>query len=100
VVFLKSKIKCLKYIKKRESRFWLGCKRKKIPTEKQWNKNKSNLKKVNLFIISVMIQIFENILGKLLITLTKFAIRSQKIALKTNGPILLYFGRINVNRNL
>jgi len=35
-----------------------------------------------------------------LITLTKFAIRSQKIALKTNGPILLYFGRINVNRNL
>ena len=100
MVFLKYKTKCSKYIEKRESRFWLECKRKKILTEKQWNKKKSSLKKVTHIIILVMIQILENILGKLSITLIKFAIRSQKIALKTNGPTPLYFGRTSVKRNL
>lgn len=99
VVFPKFKTKCFKFIEKRESKFWQECKRKKIPTEKQWNRNKSNLKKVIPIIISAMIQILENIHGKSLITSIKSAIRSQKIALKTNGLTLLYFGKIKEKRN-
>jgi hypothetical protein len=47
-----------------------------------------------------MIQTLENILGKSLITLIKFAMKLQKIALKINGLTLLFFGKTNAKKSL
>jgi hypothetical protein len=100
VDFPKFKIKCLKSTERGENKFWLEWKRKKIQIEKLCSKNKSNLNKPTPIIILVMIQTLENILGKSLITLIRFAMKLQKIALKINGLTLLFFGKTNAKKSL
>ena len=99
VVSERYKTKCMRFIKRNVTKCCWGCKRKRILIEKRLKRNRSNLMKVTNTIRLVMILIYKNIHPKFWSIWTKFVMKWPRIALKTNGLTLLYFGRTKERKN-
>jgi len=93
------RIKCMKFIRKRESNSWQECKRRRIPIARLLRKNRLSFNKELFTTKSVMMSTFKSIHQRSSTISTRFAMKWQRIAQRINGPTLLYFGRTKERRN-